>query len=464
MRILLLNPPYLPSYIHSARWDGISVSGSHWYPIFLAYTTGLLEKNGHECKLIDSEADNLTVSGVLEIARNFKPDFTVVYISFRGLKDNLSVSERIKNETNSKIIFVGPWCSMLNVKKICLEDKNNEKIVDNLIEGEFEFVTKDIVEGKEKRKFIVAGRLTSKQLNELSWVIKVYNKHLNIKNYKIGSLWYPFVDMFTGRKCYWGKCTFCLWPSTILKEGGYIFRDIKDVLDEIEWAVKNIRPKIKEIFIQDDTPPAWRCKQIAEGIIERKIKISWSTYARGDLTLVPEILKLMKKSGCHCLHVGYESSSNEILKKINKGVTKEMLEKFTQWCNDTDIDVHADFMIGLPGETRKSARDTIEWAKKLKVVTYQFAPPRPYPCTPYYDWLIDNELIDEEGKPKYKEMSYEEMVNWCKIAMKECYFNLVFLKRIFFKPHELIRLMRSAFFVIYYILKDTKKEVKEEYE
>jgi anaerobic magnesium-protoporphyrin IX monomethyl ester cyclase len=58
MKILLLNPPYLTGYIHSARWDGISVSGSHWYPIFLAYTTGLLEKNGHKCKLIDSEEEN----------------------------------------------------------------------------------------------------------------------------------------------------------------------------------------------------------------------------------------------------------------------------------------------------------------------------------------------------------------------------------------------------------------------
>jgi len=460
MKVLLLNPPYLTGYIHSARWDGISVSGSHWYPIFLAYTTGLLKKYEHKCKLIDSEADSLTDNEVLKIVRKFKPDFTVVYISLKGLKDNLSISERIKNETGSKIIFVGPWCSMPEVKKLCIEDK---KIVDHLIDGEFEFATKDIVEGKEKRKIIISNRLTSEQLNELPWVTKIYNKHLNIKNYKIGSLWYPFVDMFSGRKCYWGKCTFCLWPSTILKEDGYVFRDINDVLDEMEWAVNNIEPKIKEIFIQDDTPPAWRCKQIAEGLIERNIKISWSTYARGDLTLTPEILKLMKKAGCHCLHVGYESSSNEILKKINKGVTKEMLEKFTQWCNDAGIDVHADFMIGLPGETDETARETIKWAKKLKVVTYQFAPPRPYPCTPYYNWLVKNKLIDKNERPEYKEMNYKEMVEWCKKATKECYFNFGFLKRVIFKPHELKRLIRSAIFVISYIFKKTEKELEEEY-
>ena len=103
MRILLLNPPYLPGYIHSARWDGLTVSGSHWYPIFLAYTTGLLEKHEHECKLVDAEADNLSHLQVIKIAEEFKPNFTVVYISSRGLKNNLSISEKIKNTTNSKV-------------------------------------------------------------------------------------------------------------------------------------------------------------------------------------------------------------------------------------------------------------------------------------------------------------------------------------------------------------------------
>jgi radical SAM superfamily enzyme YgiQ (UPF0313 family) len=463
MKVLLLNPHYLQGYIHSARWDSLTVSGSHWYPIFLAYATGLLEQSGHECRLIDAEADNLTDQEVLNVANDFKPDFTVVYISQKGLIKHQYLSSEIKTHTNSRIIFVGPWCSMPQVKEFCLKDKKSKPLVDHLIDGEFEFAVKDIVEGKENKKIITAGRLTSEQLNELPWVTKVYNKHLNIENYQIGSLWHPFVDMFTGRKCYWGKCTFCLWPSTIFKTGGYIARDIDDVLDEMGWAVKNIKPKIKEIYIQDDTPPAWRCKQLAEGIIERKIDIAWSTYARGDLTLTSKILKLMKKSGCHCLHVGYESGSNKILKKINKGVTREMLEKFTNLCNDASIDVHADFMIGLPGETEKTARETIEWAKKLNVVTYQFAPPKPYPCTPYYDWLIENELIDEKGRPEYKEMSYKEMVDWCKIAMKECYFNFGFLKRVIFKPNELKRLIRSAIFVIPYILKNTEKQLEEEF-
>jgi radical SAM superfamily enzyme YgiQ (UPF0313 family) len=367
----------------------------------------------------------------------------VIYASERALKENVELARKIKDMNKSKIIFVGPWCS------IAKDEMLKDRTIDHVIEGEFEFAVKDIVEGKENRRFILAGRLTKEQVNELPWVTKVYKKHLNIRNYKISSLWYPFVDLFTGRKCYWGKCTFCLWPFTIFKGNGYVLRDIEDVLDEIEWVSKNL--DVKEIFIQDDTLSGARAKQIAEGIIERGIKISWSAYARGDLSMTPEILKKMKESGCHCLHVGYESGNDEILRNINKGITVRDLEIFTEWATKAGIDIHGDFMIGLPGETEETARKTIEWAKKLNIVTYQFAPPKPYGCTPYWYWLKENNLIDENGNPNLPNMSYERMVELCKIAMRECYFNFGFLKRTIFKPREITRLMRSAFHLLPYM-------------
>jgi radical SAM superfamily enzyme YgiQ (UPF0313 family) len=444
MKIILINPQYKEGYIHSARWDSITISGTHWYPIFLGYCTGLLEKNGHECKLVDAEAENKADEQLIQIAEQFKPTFTVIYISQRGFKQNVALAEKIKEKTGSKIIFVGPWCSMDH------EGFLNEKVIDHLIEGEFEFETLNVVEGRNKKRHITAARLTPEQLNELPWVTKVYAKHLNLKNYKVSSLWYPFMDMFTGRKCYWGKCIFCLWPFTILKGGSYVVRDINDVLNEIEWATKNL--KIKEIFIQDDTLSGERANLLSEGILKRGIKIAWSGYARGDLTMTPEILKKMKQAGCHCLHVGYESGNDELLRRMNKGVTTKTLETFTEWATAAGIDIHADFMIGLPGETEETARNTINWAKKLNVVTYQFAPPKPYGCTPYYLWMKKEGYLDKDGNPNMPNMNYQRMVDLCKQAMKECYFNPAFIKRIMFKPHEVLRILRSAKYLVKYML------------
>jgi len=44
MNVLLLMPPYINGFMRNARWDGIGISGSNWYPIYLAYCAGLLER------------------------------------------------------------------------------------------------------------------------------------------------------------------------------------------------------------------------------------------------------------------------------------------------------------------------------------------------------------------------------------------------------------------------------------
>jgi anaerobic magnesium-protoporphyrin IX monomethyl ester cyclase len=453
MRVLLLNPQYVSGYIHTARWDGLTISGGHWYPVFLAYCTGFLEKNYHHCKLIDAEAEDMTDTNLLSMARKFKPNFTVIYISERGLKRNEDLAKKIKKYTGSKVIFVGPWCSMFPQKIL------KSSTADFLVDGEFELAVKDIVEGKINKRYVKAQRLTAEQLDQLQWVTKTYKEHLDIKKYMVSSLWYPFVDLFTGRKCYWGKCTFCLWPFTNLKGGGYTVRNIDSVLDEIEWSSKNL--DIKEIFIQDDTLPGWRAKQLAEGILKRGIEINWSAYARGDLSMTPQILRLMKKSGCHCLHVGYESGSNEILKNINKGVTREGLETFTKWATDAGIDIHGDFMLGLPGDTLETMQQTIEWARGLNILTYQFAPPKAYPCTPLYSYLKNNNYLDECGGPVYKNLSYREIAMWCTIALRKCYFSLPFLRRIIFRPKEVQRLLRSAIYAAPYIILEKTRGEKE---
>ena len=55
MKVLLLTPPFVRGFMRNARWDVITISGAQWYPIYLAYSTGLLEREGHEAKLLDAQ-------------------------------------------------------------------------------------------------------------------------------------------------------------------------------------------------------------------------------------------------------------------------------------------------------------------------------------------------------------------------------------------------------------------------
>jgi anaerobic magnesium-protoporphyrin IX monomethyl ester cyclase len=452
MKVLLINPQFTAGYIHSARWDSLSISGSCWTPIFLAYTTGLLEKNGHECKLIDAEADNLDDRQVLKISKEFKPDYTVLYISERGLDANNRLAKSIKDSTKSKIIFAGPWCSLVNKRDI-------GKAVDFFIEGEFEFATLGIVSGKQRRKFIVTQRLKSEQLKELGWVTKVYQKHLNIGNYRISSLKHPFVDLFIGRKCYWGKCSFCLWPQTILKGGGYVTRDVGDAINEIEWAWNNL--DVKEIFIQDDTISPKVASQLSEGLIKRKLEINWSCYCRGDLAFTQKIINSMARSGCHVVHIGFESGSNEILKRMCKGTTVENLREITRRFKSAGIEVHGDFMVGNIGETRETIKQTMDFIRSLDLSIVQIAPPKLYGNCKIREWYAHNNegaYIDKRGLPNLSDIKYEEMVEIAKRGLKDYYTSRKFLVRTLTHPSELKRVVRSTLPAIRFMF-GRKKEV-----
>jgi anaerobic magnesium-protoporphyrin IX monomethyl ester cyclase len=456
-RVLFVNPQFVEGYISSARWDSISYSNTNWFPIFLSYATGLVEKNNNICKLVDAQADNLTDNDVSRIAAEFKPEFTVLYITERGLEYNLLLAAEIKKRTDSKIIFVGPWCSIVHEAVV------SSDVIDYIIDGEFEYAVLDIIKGKvsKDKKYIKEQRLTTEQLNNLPWVTKVYSKHLNIKNYRVSSIKHPYVDIFSSRRCYWGKCAFCLWPVSILECGGYVERDLKDTLDEIEWAVKNL--KIKEVFLQDDTLAPIRAKELSEGMIKRGINISWACYARGDLALSQETIDLMKKSGCHVVHIGFESGNDDILKKMDKGVTTESLREVTRRFNNAGIAVHADVMVGNIGESRKTVQDTIDFIKSLDGIDIlQMAPPKLYKKCNLYKWYADNKegaFIDKRGLPNLKDMTYEDMVSECKRGLREFYTSRKFLTRAITHPSLMKQVLGSAIPAIKFLFGKKKVEV-----
>ena len=147
MRVLLLNPPYLPHFIRSARWAAQSISGSNWYPIWLAYCTGLLEKNGHQAKLLDALVDNLSIEGTLRSASDFSPELTVVYTSTASLDSDIRMAEDIKSLTDSYIVFVGPWSSVAPMEIISRSAK-----IDAVAIREFDYTILELADGKNEEE------------------------------------------------------------------------------------------------------------------------------------------------------------------------------------------------------------------------------------------------------------------------------------------------------------------------
>jgi radical SAM superfamily enzyme YgiQ (UPF0313 family) len=154
----------------------------------------------------------------------------------------------------------------------------------------------------------------------------------------------------------------------------------------------------------------------------------------------------MKDAGARLLIVGYESGDQQILKNIKKGATVDMAMRFTENCHKLGLTVHGDFIVGLPGETRETLRNTIDFAKRLDVETIQVSIAHAYPGTEFYDYAKQNALVnvsmsDGEGHQLpnviYPGILDEgEMVEWVERFYGEYYF----------RPKAAWRIVRKAIF------------------
>ena len=83
--------------------------------------------------------------------------------------------------------------------------------------------------------------------------------------------------------------------------------------------------------------------------------------------------------------VGYESGNQQILYNIKKGMRIEVAEQFTKDCHELGIQIHGTFILGLPGESPETIRETVDFAKRINPHTIQVSLAAPYPGTFLYN-------------------------------------------------------------------------------
>ena len=103
----------------------------------------------------------------------------------------------------------------------------------------------------------------------------------------------------------------------------------------------------------------------------------------------------MKDAGCRLLIVGFESGDPQILKNIKKGATVQRALDFARDCHELGLVIHGDFILGLPGETKESIRNTIQFAKRLDCETIQVSMAHAFPGTELFEYVEKNGLITD---------------------------------------------------------------------
>src|SRR6185437_3521612 len=158
----------------------------------------------------------------------------------------------------------------------------------------------------------------------------------------------------------------------------------------------------------------------------------------------------MREAGCRLLIVGYESGDAQILKNIKKGATLERARQFTKDAHKLGLVIHGDFILGLPGETRETIRNTIAFAKELDVETIQVSVAHAYPGTELYDFatknnfIVKGSMVDAGGHQlahiEYPGLPADEILH----SVHQFYDEYYFLRKAAFNAGDRKRLYRDA--------------------
>jgi hopanoid biosynthesis associated radical SAM protein HpnJ len=431
MKTLFLNPPSFEGFDGGAgsRWPSTREIESFWYPVWLCYPAGMLP----DSKVLDAPPHGVSIEQTVAMAKDF--ELLVLYTSSPGFHVDVKIAEMMKDSNSKlKVAFVGPPVTIEPDKAL-----NATKAIDFVVRREFDYQIAQYAQGRPLEELPgVSFRKDGvnvhnpesgyiENLDELPWVSKVYKRDLDFRKYNVPFLLNPYISFYTSRGCP-AMCTFCLWPQT---HSGHRWRlrSVADIVNEVRYVLENF-PGLKEIFFDDDTFNYRKQRTIELCAELKKLNFTWSCTSR--VTTDEETLRAMKDAGCRLLIVGYESGDQEILKNIKKGATIDMANRFTHNAHKLGLVIHGDFIVGLPGETRDTLRNTIDFAKRLDVETIQVSIAHAYPGTEFYDFAKKNALVqvkmsDDEGHQLpnviYPGILDEgEMVDWVERFYGEYYF------------------------------------------
>jgi radical SAM superfamily enzyme YgiQ (UPF0313 family) len=214
------------------------------------------------------------------------------------------------------------------------------------------------------------------------------------KNYKYiypDALHQPVYPIVTSRGCP-GECSFCSINSIFKRK--FRMRSHLNVVDEIEYLVRGLGAK--EIHIWDDNfiTDRRRVFLIRDELKRRNLKVFFAFPNGIRVDYVNEdLIRALKEMGTYSLAFGVESGNQAILDKINKKTDLKMIEDAFSLAKKYRIETWAFFILGVPGEDRKTIADSVKFAKKIKADVVKFHILKPFPGTMMHEELKDSGLI-----------------------------------------------------------------------
>ncbi len=406
-------------------------------PMSISWVASIAREAGHDVTIIDARTLNLTMEETLHRLKEFKPDIMGFMMTTYMFQDTLEWIRYLKKALNIPVVVGG-----YNLRVYPEESLSHPEIDYGCVEHAYHTVPQlfEALEGKRELKD-VAG-LVYKEDGEIKITptqpVVFEDFPTPARDLLPNELYaeFPterknFTVMITSLGCPF-KCTFCEAGKT-----PYNPRSPKIVVDEMEECYRKHGVREIDIFDYDFTVDKKRVMDICAEMKKRKLDILWACRSRVDIDA--DMLAAMADAGCGRIYYGIESGLQESLDRMQKGITLEQVRQTIKVTKSLGMRALGFFIIGSPGDTRKSVKQTVKFAKSLDLDYVQFSKCLAKPLTPLWKKMVEEEDQDywaewikgnEKDRPlprPWTELSNDELDELAKWAYVSFHSRLSFL-------------------------------------
>lgn len=373
-------------------------------PIHLAYLAAVLEENGIDVDILDCTVLGYGWEEYERFLEKTHPDIVGVSGITPFLSSAVKTVQIAKKVIPEVVTVVGGTHFTLNAEQALLRYPD----IDYVVRGEGEITLLELVKAldnhtklsdvkgigfREKNSIIMTEeRPLIEDLDTLP--MPAYHK-LPMDKYRF-IFWGSEVCVVIGSRGCPFQCRFC--TERLIWRNRWRGRSASKVVDEMELLNKKYGVRI--IWFGDDcfNLNRERTEQFVNELEERELDMKWYIETRVDTLLRDaDLVPKMARLGLFHVLLGAESSSENDLKYLSKGIEPQDTKKAVDLLKNNNIIAHTNFILGLPTDSKQSIRNTVNFAKSIDPDMAVFVAFTPFPGTDLYDEIVKLGLLKEKN-------------------------------------------------------------------
>lgn len=383
---------------------GIGMEES-WISHGLCSISAYAKKEGYSVELIDLRClkgwkhfENVLV--------NKEPDIigiTMMSVDYNPAMKSIKIIKKVSPQTI--VVVGGPHPTLM------LEEIEIEKEIDYIITGEGEISFTELLKSIKKGDHIprVIRGIVPENMDRLPFADRELFKDLEYP-LTVQGFDSPFVTVVAGRGCRY-NCNYCQPAERIIFSKKVRRRSPSNVIQELN--ILREKYKFKSLMIHDDclTEDKPWVMEFCRLYKENGFSQPFACQSRADIIhRNEEMVALMAEVGLKLMFIGFESGNQRVLNFLRKGTKVEHNYRAAEICRKYGVKIWANYMMGIPTETKEEAMDTVYMIKTIKPDHYSPAFYTPHPGSDLFRYCKENGLSLIKSHDSYRRNATEAKI------------------------------------------------------